>query len=840
MTRSTFTKVWYRPNKMNWLRIFPWRDRGTLVVNEDSLEFHGRKEKIHISDIKKISYGRKGINWFNYWVKIEYGEGRQAFFMKGSWFGWGSVFGGNKRIWQAVLQLTEPELVTSGGPSLKRVILGVTVSVFLVLFVVFILLIVSPFFDSDSEVELAAKPFSPARITLWENRPSRTVSDFNRNGSLDIASLDTENAVVLVWMGRGDGSFSPPISLIPGDDPVDIDVADLNQDGHPDIVVANRGSDDLSVFFGDGKGGFSTGTRFSFISAPAVVRAADFDGDGTPELIILHPPLTTVLFFNDDGSLRKREAAVDGENAVLMDFGVPDRLGITRKLLVRDREESRITFSRGKVVIATAHDPVGVYLGDFNLDGRVDILTVNQGSRDISWQLARRPRRTPIYHDLQTTPLNREPRFFAVNDFNLDGYADVAVLTGITEDPGYHLELFRWQPGEASQERLDDYRQGELVPAGHYRGEGTPLALVSGDFNDDGLMDLAIPVRESSEVTVMFGDTGMRFVAASRPDEHLWPALAGGREVDTDPLSESLDPEGPSLLWWACRIGRTGLAERLVGSGADINEPDRDQVTPLMAAAAGGERALVELLLSEGAALNDRDRFGWTATHYAAYSGSPEVLCLLLENGAPADPRAHRWITPLAVAIANQNAAAAGILLAAGTDANAYTHLRPGTPFFSPGRFPVIHYRSESKSMMDRAVSTSNTRLASLLLEYGADPDYRVATNDSPLLSATRRRDLAMVRVLLEGGADPNQIFEFRDKIFGELPLNIAAGSEPEREWEPARAVALLLEHGADVNQEDESGKTAVHYARRARNEEVLRLLENAGALNRDALDDRE
>lgn len=839
MTGTTFTKVWYSPKLSGWkrwLRFFAWWDKGTLVVNEDSLEFHGRKEKIRITDIKKISYGKAFSNRWNYWVKIEYGDGRQAFFIDGSWLGWGSVFGGNKRIWQAVIQLTGPELVTSGGPSLKRGILGVTATVFLVLFLVFILIILEPFFDSDSEVDLARRPFSPARVTLWENRPSRTVSDFNRDGNLDIASLDTENAVVLVWMGRGDGSFSPPISLSPGEDPVDIAVADLNQDGHPDIVVANRGSNDLSVFFGDGMGGFSTGARFAVDTAPAVVQAADVNGDGTPELITLHPGLTNVLFLNDDGSLRERESAVIGvvgENIVLIEFGLPELQGIPRKLFVRNREEIRGAFSRGKFVIVTAHDPVGVYPVDFNLDGRVDILTVNQGSRDISWQLARQRVGWPAYYDLQAAPLNRDPRFFVVNDFNLDGYADVAVLTGVTEEPGYHLELFRWQPGEASQKRLEDYRQGELVPAGHYRGEGTPLALVSGDFNDDGLMDLAIPVRETSEVTVMFGDTGMRFVAASSPDEHLWTGLAGGREEDPDPPPESPDPEGPSLLWLACRTGRSGLAEGLIGSGADINEPDRDGVTPLMAAAAGGERSLVELLLSEGASVNGRDRFRWTVTHYAAYSGSPEVLRLLLENGAPVDSRAHRRITPLAVAIANQNLDAAETLLAAGSDANAYTHLQPGRgwPQYLVG---IVHYRSRSKPMMDWAVSTSNPRLVSLLVEYGADLGYLDRVNASPLLKAIHRRDIAMVRVLLEEGADPNQRWDLGDLIIGEIPLNIAAGSEPARGWEPARAVALLLEHGADVNQEDRHGNTADHYARRANNEEALRLLENAGALDPD------
>jgi len=81
------------------LNILAYRDIGKLTVSENSIEFHGSKETVVVTDIKRVAFGKQGRDFVNNWVKIEYGESTTpsvAFFADGSLLGWGGIFGGNE------------------------------------------------------------------------------------------------------------------------------------------------------------------------------------------------------------------------------------------------------------------------------------------------------------------------------------------------------------------------------------------------------------------------------------------------------------------------------------------------------------------------------------------------------------------------------------------------------------------------------------------------------------------------------------------------------------------------------------------------------------------------
>jgi hypothetical protein len=103
----TFGPVWYLPEENRWrdMNLLAMRDSGTLVVKDDSLEFNGKKETVYITDVQKILFGKQGRDFVNNWVKIDYQNGKTAFFADGSWLGWGGVFGGTRKILDAVRHL---------------------------------------------------------------------------------------------------------------------------------------------------------------------------------------------------------------------------------------------------------------------------------------------------------------------------------------------------------------------------------------------------------------------------------------------------------------------------------------------------------------------------------------------------------------------------------------------------------------------------------------------------------------------------------------------------------------------------------------------------------------
>lgn len=108
-----------------------------------------------------------------------------------------------------------------------------------------------------------------------------------------------------------------------------------------------------------------------------------------------------------------------------------------------------------------------------------------------------------------------------------------------------------------------------------------------------------------------------------------------------------------------------------------------------------------------------------------------------------------------------------------------------------------------------------------ILLEHGADPNDVVEGSEAGLAlnSAAERGDNAIVRMLLKHHADPNR------STLGYAPLMAAA-----RQSGDSQTVALLLTAGADINAQNRSGKTALMYAAEADRAAMVRLLLDAGA----------
>lgn len=107
MATKSIRKVWYLPVEppLNDTKLLAILGSGTLIVEEHFLEFKDKKETVLITNIRKVSCGRYGRDIFTKWVKVEYQDGKTAFFADGSWLGWGGFFGGTRKIFDAVRHL---------------------------------------------------------------------------------------------------------------------------------------------------------------------------------------------------------------------------------------------------------------------------------------------------------------------------------------------------------------------------------------------------------------------------------------------------------------------------------------------------------------------------------------------------------------------------------------------------------------------------------------------------------------------------------------------------------------------------------------------------------------
>ena len=113
-------------------------------------------------------------------------------------------------------------------------------------------------------------------------------ADFNGDGKLDLAVTDYATNTVLILLGKGDGTFQPPITFATGYEPEAIVAADFNNDGKLDLAIANYGGNTVTLLLGNGDGTFTqaAGSPFAVGKGPVAIAAADFNNDGKLDLAI--------------------------------------------------------------------------------------------------------------------------------------------------------------------------------------------------------------------------------------------------------------------------------------------------------------------------------------------------------------------------------------------------------------------------------------------------------------------------------------------------------------------------------------------------------------------------
>src|ERR1039458_4308329 len=108
------------------------------------------------------------------------------------------------------------------------------------------------------------------------------VGDFNRDGILDVALMNTNTQELDVFTGKGDGTFqSTPIVSEGGTNPTGaVLVGDFNQDGILDLAVEGYGT----ILLGNGDGPFTPETNPGTITDGGSMAIGDFNGDGIADL----------------------------------------------------------------------------------------------------------------------------------------------------------------------------------------------------------------------------------------------------------------------------------------------------------------------------------------------------------------------------------------------------------------------------------------------------------------------------------------------------------------------------------------------------------------------------
>jgi len=229
--------------------------------------------------------------------------------------------------------------------------------------------------------------------------------------------------------------------------------------------VANYGTDPdykgrVSILLGNGDGTFRTAVDYAAGVGPIGVAVGDFNGDGISDLAVANygdangrGGNLSVLLGNGDGSFRKA------------------------------------------VNYATGSGPFAVAVADFNADGFLDLVVVNDISNTVSILLGRGD---GTFRAARGFPTGLYPDSVVVGDFNGDGIADLVVANY----------------GGNNVSVLLGNGDGTFRAAVNYAAGLTPVAVRAGDFNGDGILDLAVGNFLGSTVGVLLGNGDGTFQAA--------------------------------------------------------------------------------------------------------------------------------------------------------------------------------------------------------------------------------------------------------------------------------------------------------------------------------------
>jgi ankyrin len=346
-------------------------------------------------------------------------------------------------------------------------------------------------------------------------------------------------------------------------------------------------------------------------------------------------------------------------------------------------------------------------------------------------------------------------------------------------------------------------------------------------------------------------------------------------DAGADP--NSANSGGETALMTAARTGNVDTVTLLLDRGANINAKDTvHEQNALMWAVLENHADMVNLLLARGADINAHTKVtmpkgeyvparaggasgtgivrqralptsdgGMTPLLFAVRDGNVEMVRQLLDRGANINQSSGNHTSPLIVALLNGQVGLAAELLARGADPNA------ADDYHRAALFAAIDLRNFNHEKYGDLPTDGRDPLdlIKVLLKKGADPNLRTDTvpvhglmqfdaswvnfdGETPFVRAALSGDIAVMRLLLENGADPNTA-----TAQGTTPLMAASGinwipgqtfSHSEAEY--VEAVKLCLERGAEVNATNSLGFTAMHGAANRGWESVIQILADHGA----------
>jgi len=378
-----------------------------------------------------------------------------------------------------------------------------------------------------------------ANPNLWDygydpyNVNALATGDFNGDGKLDIVTGSYSGGTIGLLLGNGDNTFQLPLTIDQLSASVmSVVVGDFNGDGQLDVAALLLFSGNtmaVNVYLGKGDGTFGTATTFPLPGYTRVTATSLATGDFNGKLGLVVVDTTDgavdVLLGNGDGTFRAPVAysTIDPKNPGF-------------------------------------NNPYGVTVSDFNGDGQPDIAVGEYAGIAVLLNNGNGTFRTAVYYS-DNVDSGLATQGIAAADLNHDKKIDIVLATELglvpflnngkgvfTPKPlvGSGLYMTLVDIADVNGDGKPDLVGADLVGSVRiFLGKGTgvftngadypvgvgvsqELALVLGDFNNDGHLDFAVGNNQGGQVLSALGNGDGTFRTTT---EYGWQSTGSGYNV---------------------------------------------------------------------------------------------------------------------------------------------------------------------------------------------------------------------------------------------------------------------------------------------------------------------
>jgi len=378
--------------------------------------------------------------------------------------------------------------------------------------------------SSCSFVPFAKIPFSvtfDAPVTFGVHpRPLGLLSaDFDGDGHLDLVTVHLETNQLVFYKGDGAGNFEQKTTLTVAAHPVAYTVVDANADGLPDVWVLQDETARLSLLLGDADAGLRLGSSVELAHQdkhdhaqgagdPQQFTLGDFNGDGLTDVVLGYEKPTLDVYLGDDqGGFQRSDALVtdlhknrlatldvdeDGRDDLLV-FGTTlsvegDAFDGSQLQVYRGEKQG---FSEPQKLAGSSDFAWKLELADFNGDGLLDPIMGFVGTG----LLGILPNEGGGTFGKATNFLIKKASDITFADLDQDGQLDFVTSVDRGKFSMGEIHVFI----NAGSLRV---RAPKAFPA-----RLGPQALTSGDFDENGLPDVAVANFFSDDISLFFNRT---------------------------------------------------------------------------------------------------------------------------------------------------------------------------------------------------------------------------------------------------------------------------------------------------------------------------------------------